>query len=123
MTGRAVFPNADLSLSLACLRAYACRAADKYEALLLPDEAIGTDLTQHFVFVVNEQNTVEYRKVEPGPIIDGLRVIRDGLTARGLGDCEWCAAGEDRGQGRSSSSRQIPADRSLPRPQAAVAKP
>ena len=27
----------------------------------------------------NDQHTVEYRKVELGPIIDGLRVIRDGL--------------------------------------------
>ncbi len=48
-------------------------------ALLLPDEAIGTDQTQRFAFVVDDQNTVEYRKVELGPLIDGLRVIRNGL--------------------------------------------
>jgi multidrug efflux system membrane fusion protein len=46
---------------------------------LLPDEAIGSDQSQRFVLVVNDQNTVEYRKVEPGPLIDGLRVIRNGL--------------------------------------------
>jgi multidrug efflux pump subunit AcrA (membrane-fusion protein) len=39
----------------------------------------GADQTQRFVFVVNDQYTVEYRKVELGPMIDGLRVIRDGL--------------------------------------------
>ena len=51
----------------------------RYAALLLPDQAIGSDQTQRFVLVVNDQHTVEYRKVEVGPMIDGLRVIRDGL--------------------------------------------
>jgi multidrug efflux pump subunit AcrA (membrane-fusion protein) len=52
----------------------------QYETLLLPDAAIGADQTQRFVFVVNNQNTVEYRKVKLGPMIDDLRVIRDGLN-------------------------------------------
>jgi multidrug efflux system membrane fusion protein len=51
----------------------------QYEALLIPDETMGSDQTQRFAFVVNDQNTVEYRKVELGPIIDGLRVVRGGL--------------------------------------------
>jgi hypothetical protein len=51
------------------------------QALLIPDEAIGSDQTQRFAFVVNDQNTVEYRKIEAGPLIDGLRVIRHGLKA------------------------------------------
>jgi hypothetical protein len=29
--------------------------------------------------VVNDENTVEYRKVDLGPMIDGLRVIRVGV--------------------------------------------
>ena len=72
----------------------------QYKALLLPDEAFGTDQTQRFAFVVNDQNTVEYRQVELGPIIDGLRVVRNGLQAGGLGDRERRAAGEARRQGR-----------------------
>jgi len=54
-------------------------AGDKYKALMLPPEALGSDLSQQFVFVVDAQNLAQYRKVTPGPIIDGLRVIRDGL--------------------------------------------
>ena len=54
-------------------------AGDKYKALMLPPEAVGSDLSQQFVFVVDDQNLVQYRKVTPGPIIDGWRVIRDGL--------------------------------------------
>ena len=72
MTGRAVFPNPDLLIPLASLRASVCRGAASTRRCCCPDEAIGTDLTQRFAFVVNEQNTVEYRKVELGPIIDGL---------------------------------------------------
>jgi multidrug efflux system membrane fusion protein len=46
---------------------------------MLPPDAVGNDLSQQFVFVVDDQNLVQYRKVTPGPIIDGLRVIRDGI--------------------------------------------
>jgi multidrug efflux pump subunit AcrA (membrane-fusion protein) len=46
---------------------------------MLPHEAVGSDLSQQFVFVVDDQNLAQYRKVTLGPIIDGLRVIRDGL--------------------------------------------
>jgi hypothetical protein len=46
---------------------------------MLPPEVVGHDLSQQFVFVVNEQNQVEYRRVTVGPIIDGLRIIRDGV--------------------------------------------
>jgi RND family efflux transporter MFP subunit len=79
MTGRAIFPNTDLALVPGLFARTRLPGSDRYEALLLPDEAVGSDQAQRFVLVVNDQNTVEYRKVEPGPIIDGLRVIRDGL--------------------------------------------
>ena len=46
---------------------------------MLPPEALGSDLSQQFVFVVDAQNLVQYRKVTAGPLIDGWRVIRDGL--------------------------------------------
>jgi len=79
MTGRAVFPNPDLTLIPGLFARIRLPGSSQYEALMIPDEAIGTDQTQRFAFVVNDQHTVEYRKVELGPIIDGLRVIRDGL--------------------------------------------
>ena len=39
-----------------------------YEALLIPEEAIGSDQGHKFVYVVNEKNIVEYRRVKPGPV-------------------------------------------------------
>jgi RND family efflux transporter MFP subunit len=79
MTGRAIFPNPDLALIPGLFARMRLPGSGRYEALLVPDEAIGSDQTQRFAFVVNDQDTVEYRKVDVGPMIDGLRVIRDGL--------------------------------------------
>lgn len=50
-----------------------------YNAVLINDSAIGTDQTVKYVLVVGADNKVEYRPVKLGPIIDGLRVVRDGL--------------------------------------------
>lgn len=79
MTGRAIFPNPNLTLVPGLFARLRLPGSDTYKALLLPDEAIGSDQTQRLAFVVNDQNTVEYRKLELGPMIDGLRVVRDGL--------------------------------------------
>lgn len=79
ITGRAVLPNPDLLLAPGLFARLRIAASSKYKALLLPPEAIGSDLSQQFVFVVDDQNLAQYRKVTVGPIIDGWRVVRDGL--------------------------------------------
>jgi RND family efflux transporter MFP subunit len=79
ITVRAVLPNPDLLLAPGLFARVRVPAGDRYRALMLPPDAVGNDLSQQFVFVVDDQNLVQYRKVTPGPIIDGLRVIRDGL--------------------------------------------
>ncbi len=55
-----------------------------YSALLIPDEAVGTDQGQKFVYVVNDQNQAEYKLIQLGPVVDGLRVVREGLRSN-----EW----------------------------------
>lgn len=79
ITGRAVFPNPDLALTPGLFARLRIPGSGKYEAIMIPDEAIGSDQSQRFVFVVNDKNVVEYRKIQLGPIINGLRVIREGL--------------------------------------------
>jgi multidrug efflux system membrane fusion protein len=50
-------------------------------ATLVAEQAIGTDQGQKYVYVVNDQGAVEYRRVALGPLQDdGLRVIREGVT-------------------------------------------
>jgi RND family efflux transporter MFP subunit len=53
----------------------------EYDALLIPDSAIVSDQARKIVFVVGENDTVQAKPVKLGPIVDGLRVIREGLAA------------------------------------------
>lgn len=76
---RGVLANPDRILQPGFFARVRVPGSEKYRALQVPDQAIGTDQGQKFVYVVNDKNTVEYRKVTLGPSIDGLRVIRDGL--------------------------------------------
>ncbi|WP_296002869.1 efflux RND transporter periplasmic adaptor subunit [Rugamonas sp.] len=48
-------------------------------AIVINERAIGTDQNRKFVFVVGADNKAEYRAVTLGQIIDGMRVVRDGL--------------------------------------------
>jgi len=59
------------------------RVGAAYESILVDEKAIGTDLNHKFVLVLGENNVVEYRSVELGPKVEGLRSIRSGLS---LGD-------------------------------------
>ena len=49
------------------------------DALLVPDQAVGMNQGGSFLYVVNEKNEVEFRKVEPGILEGHLRVIDKGL--------------------------------------------
>jgi RND family efflux transporter MFP subunit len=49
-------------------------------ALLVPDDALGSDQGGRYVLVVNKDNVVEQRKVEPGQLVGDLRVIETGLA-------------------------------------------
>lgn len=51
-----------------------------HQALLVSEKALGTDQGQKYLFVVDAQNLVQYRRVKCGPLqSDGLRVIEEGL--------------------------------------------
>jgi len=52
----------------------------EHDAVLVNDSAIGTDQTVRYVLVVDKGNKVEYRPVQLGPVIDGLRVVQSGLS-------------------------------------------
>ncbi|HXC59996.1 MAG TPA: hypothetical protein VN645_11815, partial [Steroidobacteraceae bacterium] len=49
-----------------------------FEALLVPDEAIVTDQTRQVVYVV-VGDQVQQKVVQPGRLLNGLRVIRSGI--------------------------------------------
>ncbi len=78
---RAVLPNPDLSLTPGLFARLRVVGSGEYRALLIPDEAVGSDQAQKFVYVVAPDNTAQVRPVEIGPLNHGLRIVRSGLTA------------------------------------------
>jgi len=78
--GRAIFDNPDLVFTPGMFARIQLLGEPEHDALLLPDEAIGTDQARRFVYVLGDGNVATPREVKLGPIIDGLRVIRSGLT-------------------------------------------
>ena len=47
--------------------------------MLIPDRALASDQSQKFIYVINAEKKAEFRPVTIGPIIDGLRVVKEGL--------------------------------------------
>jgi RND family efflux transporter MFP subunit len=50
-----------------------------YKAMLVPDEAIVTDQTRKLVYLVGKDGKTIARPVETGPMVEGLRVLREGI--------------------------------------------
>lgn len=49
-------------------------------AIVIDDRAVGTDQNQKFVYVVGKNNVVDYRAVKLGRLVEGLRIVEEGLT-------------------------------------------
>jgi multidrug efflux system membrane fusion protein len=79
LRARGVFTNSDHSLSPGFFARLRIPGSGKYQALLIPDRALGSDQSQKFLYVVNAEKKVEFRPVKTGPLIDGLRVVKEGL--------------------------------------------
>ena len=52
---------------------------NEFSAAFVDDRAIGTDLGRRFVYVIDAANVVQYRAVETGRLIEGLRIVTSGL--------------------------------------------
>jgi RND family efflux transporter MFP subunit len=80
---RGVLPNPDGRI-LPGLFARVRVPVEQRGAFLVPDAAVGQDQEGAFVFVVNEKDVVERRRVKTGPPVESLRAIDDGLKGQ-----EW----------------------------------
>ena len=52
-----------------------------HQAILIDDQAIGSDQGRNYVLVVGADNKAQYRPIELGAVVDGLRVVKSGLKA------------------------------------------
>ncbi|NMX93468.1 MULTISPECIES: multidrug efflux RND transporter periplasmic adaptor subunit MexE [unclassified Pseudomonas] len=78
--GRAVFDNSDGRFTPGLYARLKLVGSGTYSAVLITDEAVGTDLGKKFVLVMDGDNKSAYRAVELGPKIEGLRIVRSGLS-------------------------------------------
>ena len=78
---RTVFPNADGRIVPGLFARIRLPGGAKAPALLVDETAIGTDQAQKFVLSLTSTNTTAYRPVKLGPLVNGRRVVREGLAA------------------------------------------
>jgi RND family efflux transporter MFP subunit len=79
LSARAILPNADRVVSPGNFARVRIGSQPR-EALLVPDVALGSDQGGRYVLVVNKDNVVEQRHVEPRQLVGELRVIEHGVT-------------------------------------------
>jgi RND family efflux transporter MFP subunit len=77
---RGRFPNADHVLPPGLFVRIRLPIGKPYYAVLVAEQALGTDQGQKFVYVVGDDGKVSYRKVTVGRLHNGLRVISEGLA-------------------------------------------
>jgi len=76
---RAVVDNPDGFISPGMFGQLRLFAGKPFDTLLVPDQSIVTDQTRQVVYVVDAQGVIGQKVVHPGRLMDGLRVIREGL--------------------------------------------
>jgi multidrug efflux system membrane fusion protein len=77
---RGVFPNANAFLTPGAFVRVRVAGGPMHEAILVTDRAVGTDQGSKYVLALDDQNVVVVKPVELGPEVEGLRVVRSGLT-------------------------------------------
>lgn len=78
--GRAQFENPTTIFTPGMFGRIRVPTSPPYESLLVPDAAIGTEQIRKFVYVVDQDNAATQRYVTVGQVLDGLRVIKEGLA-------------------------------------------
>jgi multidrug efflux system membrane fusion protein len=76
---RAVFDNKDGRFTPGLFARIKIVSRDAHDAVLIDERAIGTDLGKKYVLVLKSDSTLEYRLIDLGASVDGLRVVEQGL--------------------------------------------
>jgi multidrug efflux system membrane fusion protein len=79
--GRAQLENPDSLFTPGMFARVQVPASAPYQALMVPDAAIGSEQARKFVYLIDQDNVARLRYVTLGQLIDDLRVIKDGLSA------------------------------------------
>ncbi|HVK90794.1 MAG TPA: efflux RND transporter periplasmic adaptor subunit [Mycoplana sp.] len=77
---RARLPNPEYVLQPGLFGRIQIGGSLPYQAILVPDEAIGSDQNERVVYVLEKDGSVATKPVRTGPRLYGYRVIRDGMS-------------------------------------------
>ncbi|HEU5019024.1 MAG TPA: efflux RND transporter periplasmic adaptor subunit [Pseudolabrys sp.] len=77
--GRAVFQNPNGIFTPGMFARVRVPASSPYEALLVPDVAIGSEQARKYVLVVDQESVAREKYVTLGQLVGKLRVIKSGL--------------------------------------------
>jgi multidrug efflux system membrane fusion protein len=80
LQARGVFPNPERILEPGMFGRLRVAGSGPRRAVLVADQAVGTNQNQRYVAVVGPDNKVAFRPVTVGEIHDGLREVTAGLT-------------------------------------------
>ena len=78
--GRAVFSNTDGMFTPGMFARVRVPGSPAYAALLVPDAAIVTEQARKYLLVLGADNVATQKYVTLGQVVDGLRVIKEGLA-------------------------------------------
>ncbi len=76
---RAVLPNKDGLFTPGLFARVQLLGSTARLAILIEDRAVNTDQSQKYVLALGAGDQIEYRAVKLGRVIDGLRVVNEGL--------------------------------------------
>ncbi|MEO8464530.1 MAG: efflux RND transporter periplasmic adaptor subunit [Gammaproteobacteria bacterium] len=79
---RAVVDNPNGFISPGMFGQLRLYAMEPFEALLVPDQAVVTDQVRQVVYTVNAEGVVGQKVVTLGQLMNGLRVVREGIDAQ-----------------------------------------
>lgn len=77
---RAVLPNPDRIFTPGLYARVQFVSGQKAQALLIDEKAILTDQDRKYVYAVDEDGKAQRKDIVPGGMVDGLRVVRSGLS-------------------------------------------
>lgn len=79
LRARARFENEDRFLTPGLFVRVRMQVSDEYEAILIPDQAVGTLQSKSYVWVIGEDGIAERQTIRTGPLHEGMRIVREGL--------------------------------------------
>jgi RND family efflux transporter MFP subunit len=78
---RALLPNRNQLFAPGLFARVRLADNERRSVALVQDQSIGTDQDRKFVLVLKPDNTVEYRAITIGRVVDGLRIVQSGLKS------------------------------------------